>query len=109
MAKKVTTRFKAEPQRNFLRAWREHRGLTLEQLAEFIGVTYPTLSRIECGKSPYSQGILEGYADRLSTDVASLLMRNPQEDGIWSLWERAKPGERRMILEIAKTIVKTGT
>lgn len=109
MTKKVITRFKASPPRNFLREWREYRGLTLEQLAEFIGVTHPTLSRIETGVSPYSQGILEGYADRLSTDVASLLMRNPKEDGIWSLWEQAKPGERRMILEIARTIVKTGT
>jgi transcriptional regulator with XRE-family HTH domain len=109
MAKKVVTRFKAAPPRNFLREWREHRDLTLEQLAEFIGVTHPTLSRIERGKQPYSQGILEGYADRLSTDVASLLMRDPNEDAIWSLWAHAKPGERRMILDIARTIVKTGT
>lgn len=109
MTRKVTPRFKPEPPRNFLREWREHRGLTLEQLAEFIGVTHPTLSRVERGKQPYSQGILEGYADRLSTDVASLLMRDPENDGMWSLWEQAKPGERRMILEIARTIVKTGT
>jgi hypothetical protein len=53
--------------------------------------------------------VLETVAERLSTDVASLLMRDPTDpDAIWSLWERAKPGERRMILDIARTILKTG-
>lgn len=110
MAKKVVPRFKQQRRAIFLRQWRKHRGLTLQQLAESIGTTHPTLSRIETGKQPYSQGILEAAASRLNTDVASLLMRDPTDsDAIWSLWERAKPGERRMIVDIARTIIKTGT
>lgn len=110
MVRKVVTRFKPKLRPIFLRQWREYRGLTQEQLAESIGVTHPTVSRIECGKQPYSQAILEAMADRLSTDVASLLMRNPGDpDAIWSIWDQAKPGERRMIMDIARTIVKTGT
>jgi transcriptional regulator with XRE-family HTH domain len=108
MTKKVTTRFKTR-QRIFLREWREHRGLTLKQLGEAIGKTHATLSRIETGELPYSQGILEAAADRLNTDVASLLMRDPTApEPIWTIWELAKPGERRMIVDIARTIINTG-
>jgi hypothetical protein len=37
-------------------------------------------------------------------------MRNPTDpDGIWAIWDHAKVGQKRQIVEIAKTIVKTGT
>lgn len=108
--RKVVSRLKGPKYRpTFIRKWRKHRGLTLERLGDSIGMSHASLSRIETGDQPYSQAVLEAVADRLSTDVASLLMRDPLEpDAIWSLWERAKPGERRMILDIARTIVKTG-
>ena len=52
----------------------------------------------------------EALAEALQTDAASLLMRDPtDDDAVWSIWDNAKPGERRMILDIAKTITKTGT
>lgn len=109
MAKKVVTRFKQPLRPIFMRQWRKHRGLTLKQVAESVGVKHPTLSRIETGKQPYSQGILEAVADRLNTDVASLLMRDPTApEPIWTIWELAKPGERRMIVDIARTIINTG-
>ena len=110
MAKKTVSRPKSTYRPTFIRAWREDRGLTLEQLAERIGTTHATLSRIERGLQPYSQPMLEAIAEGLSTDPASLLMRNPADpEGIWSVWDNAKPGERRQIVEIAKTLIKTGT
>jgi transcriptional regulator with XRE-family HTH domain len=111
MSKKVVTRFREPPYRpTFLRQWRNHRGLTLKQLAEAIGTTHASLSRVERGRQPYSQAMLEAAAERLSIDVASILMRNPEEsEAIWSIWDQAKPGERRMIVDIARTILKTGT
>jgi transcriptional regulator with XRE-family HTH domain len=100
-----------------MREWRAHKGLTLEQAASRIGeatgsgFTHSQLSRIERGEQPYSQAILEAAADAYGTDPASLLMRNPQDpDGIWSIWDQAKTGEqRRIIVDLAKTVVKTGT
>lgn len=108
---KVQTRFRRPQYRpTFIRQWREFRGLTLEQLADRVGTTHATLSRIERGKSPYSQPLLESLASALATDVASLIIRNPQDpEGIWSVWDQAKPGERRMIIDLARTVVKTGT
>ena len=111
MSNKVIPRFREPRYRpTFLRQWRKHRGLTLKQLAEAIGTTHASLSRVECGKQPYSQAMMEAAAERLSIDVASILMRNPEDsEAIWSIWDQAKPGERRMIIDIARTIVKTGT
>jgi len=100
----------------FLRQWREHRHLTLEKAASRIGeitaesLSYSQLSRIERGEQPYSQAILEAAADAYGTDPASILMRNPKDpDAIWSIWDQAQPGQRRTIVEVAKTILKTGT
>lgn len=101
--------------RTFIRQWRDHRGLTLEQLADRVGgdlggFTHASLSRIERGLQPYSQALLEAIADALMTDVPSLLTRDPEDpEGIWSIWDQAKPGERKMIVELAKTVRKTGS
>lgn len=104
-------------QRTFLREWRLFRHLTLERAADRIGevtgegFSHGQLSRIERGEQPYSQAILEAAADAYGTDPASLLMRNPADpEGIWSIWEQAKTGEqRRIIVDLARTVVKTGT
>lgn len=96
--------------KTYIRQWRDYRNLTLEQLAERIDMTPSHLSMLERGLRGYTQETLERIADALQTDVASLLMRDPTEEGaIWSIWEHAKPGERKMIVDIAKTITKTGT
>jgi len=108
----VTPRFKGRPQlrRTFIRQWREHQGLTLEMLAERIGTTHASLSRVERGLQPYSQPLLEALATALGVEPADLLIRNPEDpEGIWSVWDQAKPAERRMIVDLAKTVTKTGT
>jgi transcriptional regulator with XRE-family HTH domain len=114
MAKRVVSRLKGQPKfrRTFIRQWREHRGLTLEALADRVGqavggFTHASLSRIERGKQPYSQPILEALAHALQTDVASLLMRDPSDpEAIWSIWDEAKEGERREIVGYAKGVVR---
>jgi transcriptional regulator with XRE-family HTH domain len=109
--------------RHFLREWREFKGLTLEELAERVetlgaernqqptaDLTFPdtmthvTLSRIENGKQPYKQQLLEILADIYGTDPASLVSRNPfHEDQVQSIWDRI-PEEQR---EQAKAILLT--
>lgn len=114
--------------RHYLRAWREAEGLTLEEVAERIGVlgearresgdvlnapvsiTHASLSRIERGLQPYNQVLLEILAEIYKTDPASLLMRNPNDpEGLWSIHDQLRPVERRQVVEIAKTIKRTGT
>lgn len=88
-----------------------------ERVADAIGkedFSHASVGRIENGKQPYSQPILEAMADALQTDVASLLMRDPTSTGkMWSLWDQAKPGEQEVIEDFAETYLqrrkKTGT
>lgn len=73
----------------------------IDDLSHLGGMTHASLSRIERGLQPYSQSVLEAIADELTDgDVACLLVRDPSDpDGIWSIWERAKTTERRMIVD----------
>lgn len=110
---------------HFLREWRKLRELTLEQVAERvellstawaaadhesrpISMTHATLSRIERGKLPYNQHLLELLAEIYQTDTASLIMRDPSDpDPIYSIWETLRPAERQQAVEIIKAIKRT--
>ncbi len=96
--------------RTYIREWREHRNLTLEQLGGRLDMTPSHLSMLERGQRGYTQETLEAIAHALQTDAASLLMRNPADaEAIWSVWDQAKPGQRRQIIEIVKTLIKTAS
>lgn len=106
---KVTPRFKKPPARHFIRAWRKHRGYTLEQLAEIVGVTHGALSQLERGETNYTQPMLEALSEALSCSPADLIMRDPTDpEGMWSIWDQAAPGERRRIVEVARALLKAG-
>lgn len=110
-APRVTPRFKATVRRRiFLQQWRKYRNLTQEELADRVGMSKGNISQLEQGVQGYSQEGLEALAEALQCDPGQLLNVDPsKDDAIWSIWERAKPAERTMIVEVAKTIVKTGT
>jgi len=111
--------------RTFIREHRKReKGLTLERLAErmeaiaarrklnrhAVITTASGLSMLERGQRRYTQETLEVLAEALKTDVASLLTRDPSDpESIWTVWEEAKPGQRRQIVELAKTLIRTGT
>jgi transcriptional regulator with XRE-family HTH domain len=87
--------------RHFIRPWRLYRGLTQQQVADRIGTTKANISRVETFKQPYTQDFLEAMAEALSTDPASLIMRNPTDpEAPWSLWEQAKIGQRKQALRV---------
>lgn len=82
--------------RTFLREWREAADKTLEEVAEKMGITHGQLSKIERGLSPYSQRILEIAATEYGCTVQDLLTRRPEEgEGVFGLWERLTPEQRR--------------
>lgn len=73
-------------------------------------MTHGQLSRIERGGQPYNQELLERLADIYRCDPVDLLIRNPLDpESIWSLWDRAQPGERKQITAVAGAILRTGT
>lgn len=94
----------------YLKAWRKHRGYTQERLAEMTGLSKPYISQLESGARQYTQELLEMFAEALSCAPADLIIRNPADpSGIWSIWDDLQPAERRQVVEIAKTIKRTGT
>jgi transcriptional regulator with XRE-family HTH domain len=92
---------------NYIRQWRKHRGLTLEQLAERVGTTHATVSRVERGLQDYTGEFLEAAAYALMCEPVDLLTRDPTDpDAIWSIWERALPAERQQIVLMSDALLK---
>lgn len=121
MAKRVVrpvTRPRLRPlyQRTFIRAWREFREMSQEELAEKVaeylleneisekGYTYASIGRMENGRIPYSQPIMEGISKALGVSVAALITTPPPKPGeplppdpetLLRFWEGAKAGRRQ--------------
>lgn len=98
---------------HYIRQWRKHRGLTLEQLAERLHMTHQNLGKIERFKVPYNQVLLERLAEELRTEAASLIMRDPTATSdVWSIYERLQgidPSGLRVIEATVDALKKTGT
>jgi transcriptional regulator with XRE-family HTH domain len=91
MAKRITkrhvpgTRLRPLYQKTYIKQWREYRDMSQEELAELVteylreneitekGYTYASIGRMENGRIPYSQPIMEGIAKALGVTVATLI------------------------------------
>lgn len=106
MAKKSKKPKKGGHPGHYIRQWRDAEGLTLERLAERVGLTHGTLSRIERGKTAYTQQVLEALADALGTTPASLIMRDPLNPSIYSIWDNIPVTEREQAAKVLEAFVK---
>lgn len=79
---------KASPlRRHYLAQWRESRGIdSVEKMAELLsnpavgsGIRRESLWRVETGRSPYSQHLLEACAEVLECSPADLLTHDPSD------------------------------
>jgi transcriptional regulator with XRE-family HTH domain len=99
-----------DKQRWFLKQWRKHRGYTQERLAEMVGMSPGYFSDLEKGNRRYNQDHLEALAEALRCTPADLIIRDPSDpDGIWSVWDDLSAPQRTQVVEIAKTLKRTGT
>ncbi|HXQ16836.1 MAG TPA: helix-turn-helix transcriptional regulator [Caulobacteraceae bacterium] len=88
-----------------LRAWREHRSMTVAELAKKSGLGAQTIIALEAGEMDLSVKLLNKLADALNTTSGYVLDVNP-DDSSPELFDavRAVPKERRsQALEILKT------
>jgi len=75
--------------RPYLREWRESKGYTLAYVAGALDymddpklpTTAASISRIEAGKQPYSEPVLNALAEVYQTEVDQLFVRNPLKAG----------------------------
>jgi len=101
---------RAASARHFLRQWRKFRGYTLEQAAERVGMSHQNLGKIERGKVPYNEPLLDILADIYRTDKGSLIMRDPSRpDPLWSIYDQLAPPERvRLVERVEQEFKKVG-
>lgn len=93
--------------RVFIREWRKYRGLTLVQLAHRVGVSQPTVSRIERGEQPYSQPILDAFAEALGCEPSDLIGRLPGAPSELTLLVNKVPPEKaEAVATILRAFVK---
>ena len=78
--------------KHYIRAWREYRNLTQQQLADRMETTRETVSRIENGNVPYNQDFIEQCAVELGYGVIQLRVAAHEDQG--------------RILAIAKTLIQ---
>ena len=58
---------------NPIRTWREHRGLTQQQLSEAAGISKPYLSQIESGKRTGTTEVLSAIAKALNLTLDDIV------------------------------------
>lgn len=99
--------------RHFIKEWREHRGLSQEQVASRLQISRENYGRIEAGKVPYNQDFLELAAYALACEPADLLMRNPSDKSApWSILDTLKKADsptQARIVAVVEALAKTGT
>lgn len=74
---------------HYLKRWRQHRNYTQEQVTDrlvslddpLLPTTAASLSRLENGKQPYSERILEALAEIYQCEADHLIGRDPTKEG----------------------------
>jgi transcriptional regulator with XRE-family HTH domain len=89
----------------YLRKWRKANGLTLDQLADMVGSTGATISRMERGKQPYTQPMLEALAKALKCEPWDLIERPPSAaDKIRAVLEDMSPEDQRRAIAVVQAL-----
>jgi transcriptional regulator with XRE-family HTH domain len=92
---------------NFIAAWRSHRGMTQEQLAEAAGTSAATISRLEAGRVGYSKSMLENIGFALNAEPWQLLGQAPDNPHpIWEKLKNATPEQIEQVEAVADVILK---
>jgi transcriptional regulator with XRE-family HTH domain len=92
------------PEKNFLRAWREYRRLTQSQLAEKIDTTGAVISLLESGDRRLSDKWLRRLAPALGIQLGWLLERSPEDidNDVFDVWSEIPEGSRKQALDVLK-------
>lgn len=92
---------------NYLKAWRDFRGLTQAELAEAVGTNSNMIGYLETGERSLSLKWLRRLAPALDTNVGMLAQYDPHDldKDLIEIWATASTRDRAKVLEIAKLIV----
>jgi transcriptional regulator with XRE-family HTH domain len=93
---------------NYLRAWREFREMTQQELAEAVGTNSNMIGYLESGERGLSAKWLRRLAPALNTTSGMILDHDPAEldSDIIEIWAHANTTERQQLADVAKAVVK---
>jgi transcriptional regulator with XRE-family HTH domain len=96
---------------NYLKAWREFRSLSQDELAAKVDTTKSVISLWENDKRSLSDKVLRRLAEALETQPGHLLDVDPSDldNDIVDIWTRLSKNDRRQAADILRTFLKTGT
>lgn len=94
--------------RLYLPEWREFRNdMTQDQLAERIGMSKASISRIESGKQSWNDDFLEAAAVALNCTPADLLIRDPRKgDSLYSIADQVPPERHTEAAEVLRVFTR---
>lgn len=98
--------------RHFLRDWRDFRDISQEDAADRAEISRSSLSKIESGKVPYNQDLLERLAVIYNCEPDDLIAINPNGwDGprmAYDALKRAPLDIRNRAIDALRAFLKTG-
>lgn len=98
---------------NHLRAWREFREKSQEELADAIGTSHQVIGYLERGRTQLSAKWLRKIAPALKTTAGMLLDHDPYtlDKDMIEMWVNADDQDKRQIIDLAKVVIRgrTGT
>jgi transcriptional regulator with XRE-family HTH domain len=89
-----------------IREWRDHRGLTQEQLAERANMTKSMISEIESGKKRLHDDHIAALSFALGVEEPGDLLRNPRTPTPDDLLRGASPEQRQEITDFVEFIMR---
>lgn len=96
---------------NHLRAWREFRKMTQEQLADRVGTDKAVISLLESGARGLSDKWLRRLAPVLQTSAGHLLDHDPSDlpTDIIDIWESIDERDKETAKRVLESFRRTGT
>lgn len=96
---------------NHLRAWREFRLLTQEELGDLVGTAGNVIGLLESGERGLSQKWLNKLAPALGTTPGFLLDHDPHDlpTSVLDTWAAIPEENRPQALAVLETFKRTGT
>ena len=91
--------------RVYFKEWRRNKELTQKQLADRLGTTHVTVSRMENGRREWNAGYLVAMAETLGIEPQDLF-HHPDRPTLDELLRNASDDDRKRALEVVKTLMK---
>jgi transcriptional regulator with XRE-family HTH domain len=101
----------APPFPNHVRAWREFRHLTQEELADVVGCSAATIGHIETGARRLSDKWAHPIAKALNTSPGYLYDHDPNDipTAVLDIWAAIPDEDRPRALAVLEAFKRTGT